>query len=61
VPEQLAAGLKSWQASATFGDGKDVVVLKLRELAPSAAAGSRTYRARFALGPKPAAASGAWA
>ena len=54
VPEQLAAGLKSWQASATFGDGKDVVVLKLRELAPSAAAGSRTYRARFALGPRPA-------
>ena len=56
VPEALAAGLKSWQAGATVGDGKAVVPLKLRELAPSATAGSRTYRARFALGPKPAGA-----
>lgn len=54
VPEALAAGLKAWQASATFGDGKEVIPLKLRELAPSAAAGSRTYRARFGLGPRPA-------
>jgi RND family efflux transporter MFP subunit len=56
VPEALAAGLKSWLASASLGDGKELIPLKLRELAPSAAAGSRTYRARFALGPSPAGA-----
>jgi RND family efflux transporter MFP subunit len=54
VPEALAAGLKDWQASATVGSNPKAITLKLRELAPSAAAGSRTFRARYALGPLPA-------
>jgi RND family efflux transporter MFP subunit len=54
VPEALASGLKDWQASATIGHKPKPIALKLRELAPSAAAGSRTFRARYALGPLPA-------
>jgi RND family efflux transporter MFP subunit len=54
VPEALAVGLKGWQASATIGNSPQAIALKLRELAPSAAAGSRTFRARYALGPLPA-------
>ena len=49
VPEALAPGLQSWAASATLGEGRTPVALRLRELAPSAAAGSRTFRARYAL------------
>lgn len=53
VPEWLVAGLKSWQASAVLGAPGDAggltpVPLKLRELAPSASAATRTSRARYA-------------
>lgn len=54
VPEPLVAGLKGWQASvmagdaATTGQGKPLP-LRLRELAPSANAATRTTRARYAL------------
>lgn len=62
VPEALVAGLKGWQASARLGhsDGSQSaqteLPLRLREVAPSAAAASRTYRARYALGALPPAA-----
>ena len=54
VPEQLLAGLKAWQASAMLGNAADPsqanpVALRLRELAPSANAATRTTRARYAL------------
>ena len=57
VPEALAPSLKDWQASARLGpvgqkhgDSKTTEVpLRLRELAPSASASTRTYRARFTI------------
>lgn len=54
VPEGLVAGLKGWQASVVPGDATDGAAatplpLRLRELAPSANAATRTTRARYAL------------
>ena len=49
LPEGLVAGLADWQAEARLGDSGPLLPLRLRELAPSAAAASRTYRARYAL------------
>lgn len=50
VPEDLAPALDHWQASARIGNGTAATLpLRLRELAPSAAPLTRTYRARFAL------------
>lgn len=50
VPESMVAALKTWQASARLGEPADAhVALRLRELAPNAAAASRTFRARYAL------------
>lgn len=58
VPESLVAGLKTWQASLVAGASADAsadasaaepVPLRLRELAPSANAATRTTRARYAL------------
>ena len=54
VPEPLVADLTSWQASALLGTPTDAsrarpVRLRLRELAPSANASTRTTQARFAL------------
>lgn len=54
VPEPLVAGLKAWQASVILGNSSEPsqakpVALRLRELAPSANAATRTTRARYAL------------
>lgn len=54
VPETLVDGLKAWQASLLLGDSMDSTAarplpLRLRELAPSANATTRTTRARYAL------------
>ena len=54
VPEPMVAGLKAWQASAILGHSAEPsqakpVALRLRELAPSANAATRTTRARYAL------------
>ncbi len=60
VPESLVTGLKAWQASVLLGGPTDApaakpvsvplpVLLRLRELAPSANAATRTSRARYAL------------
>jgi RND family efflux transporter MFP subunit len=62
LPEQLLAGLKAWQASAMLDNTADPsqanpVALRLRELAPSANAATRTTRARYALA-APAQSSG---
>lgn len=53
IPEDLVADLKNWRATAVPGSDAAVsdakpVVLRLRELAPSANPVSRTSRARFA-------------
>jgi RND family efflux transporter MFP subunit len=53
LPEALVAELTDWQASATVGNGTQAIALTLRELSPIAAAGTRTFRARYALGPLP--------
>ena len=53
VPEALAPRLKQWQASARVGEARSTTPLKLRELAPSAVTGTRTFRARYAMGPLP--------
>jgi membrane fusion protein, multidrug efflux system len=53
LPEALVAELTDWQASATVGNGTRAIALTLRELSPIAAAGTRTFRARYALGPLP--------
>jgi membrane fusion protein, multidrug efflux system len=59
VPETLVAGLKAWTASARLGQGDGTslaqteLLLRLREVAPSAAVASRTYRVRYALGSLP--------
>ncbi len=65
VPEALAPALKDWQASARLGpvvpkDGANEttdVPLRLRELAPSAAASTRTYRARYTIAAPPPGAA----
>jgi RND family efflux transporter MFP subunit len=54
VPESLVPGLKTWQASALPGPSAEPstarpLPLRLRELAPSAQAATRTTRARYAL------------
>ncbi len=54
VPESLVTGLKAWQASVLLGTSADPstaksMALRLRELAPSASAATRTTRARYAL------------
>jgi RND family efflux transporter MFP subunit len=51
IPEALAADLERWQASLRLPrrDGAVELPLRLRELAPTAANASRTYRARYAL------------
>ncbi|HYN61465.1 MAG TPA: efflux RND transporter periplasmic adaptor subunit [Rubrivivax sp.] len=54
VPESLVNGLKAWQASMVVGasaspSAAPPVPLRLRELAPSAHAATRTTRARYAL------------
>lgn len=58
IPESLATDLGQWNARAHLqrtGNTADIA-LRLRELAPSAAAQSGTYRARFTpTGPLPAA------
>jgi RND family efflux transporter MFP subunit len=53
VPEALAAGLAAWRASATVGGASQATAVTLRELAPAALAGTRTFRARYALGAAP--------
>lgn len=50
LPEELAGSARSLSASATLWDAPDSVLpLKLRELAPAAAAQTRTFRARFSI------------
>lgn len=54
VPEGLAAALRERSATVRVGDGP-AQALRLRELAPAAAAGTRSFRARYALtAPAPA-------
>jgi RND family efflux transporter MFP subunit len=55
IPEALAADLR--ERAATVRMGRDAAqALRLRELAPAAAAGTRSFRARYALtAPAPAA------
>jgi RND family efflux transporter MFP subunit len=48
VPEALAAGLRERAATVRVADGA-AQPLRLRELAPAAAAGTRSFRARYAL------------
>lgn len=54
VPEALAAGLREKAAQARIADMPDLVKLKLRELAPSASAQARTFRARYTIASAPA-------
>jgi RND family efflux transporter MFP subunit len=49
VPESLAPVLREHQAKARLGAKPVALPLKLRELAPSAAVATRTYRARYAF------------
>jgi RND family efflux transporter MFP subunit len=49
LPEGLVPGLADWRAEARLGAGGPLLPVRLREIAPSAAAASRTYRARYAL------------
>jgi RND family efflux transporter MFP subunit len=49
VPEALAAGVREKVARARIDGLPDLVNLKLRELAPSASAQARTFRARYAI------------
>ncbi|WP_157268797.1 efflux RND transporter periplasmic adaptor subunit [Azohydromonas aeria] len=54
VPEALAAGLRERAATVRLADGA-ARPLRLRELAPTAAAATRSFRARYALtAPAPA-------
>jgi RND family efflux transporter MFP subunit len=48
VPEALAAGLRERAATVRVADAA-AQPLRLRELAPAAAAGTRSFRARYAL------------
>jgi RND family efflux transporter MFP subunit len=54
VPESLAASLRTLKAAATVEGATEIAFnLKLRELSPSAATTTRTFRARYALqGPR---------
>lgn len=53
LPEELAASARALTASATLWNVPGLIVpLKLRELSPSAAAQTRTFRARFSVGDK---------
>src|SRR3989344_967624 len=54
VPEALAAGLREKAAQARIADMPDLVKLKLREMAPSASAQPRTFRARYTIASAPA-------
>jgi RND family efflux transporter MFP subunit len=47
VPEALAAGLRERAATVRVGDAA-ALPLRLRELAPAAAVGTRSFRARYA-------------
>lgn len=50
LPEEMAGSAHALAASATLWDAPDqAVALKLRELAPAAAAQTRTFRARFSI------------
>lgn len=49
VPETLAPELRGYTASAEVAGLAAPLALKLRELAPAAAAQTRTFRARYAL------------
>lgn len=50
VPESMVAELNAWTATGHLGGpGGEPVPLRLRELAPSATAATRTFRARYAL------------
>lgn len=53
VPEALAAGLREQVAQARIAGIAELVKLNLRELAPSAAAQTRTFRARYAIASPP--------
>ena len=53
VPEALAAGLREKVAQARIAGIPDLVKLRLRELAPSASAQTRTFRARYAIASPP--------
>lgn len=55
VPESLVAGLESWKANARLNEQNErLMPLRLRELAPSASAATRTFRARYVFaGPAP--------
>ncbi|MFW2357207.1 efflux RND transporter periplasmic adaptor subunit [Hydrogenophaga sp.] len=57
VPEGLAASLSEYQAEVRQGDASNTptLALHLRELAPSAAASTRTYRARYTIANAPPA------
>jgi len=57
VPESLAPSLREHQAAVKLGTGEAALKLRLRELAPSAAAQTRTYRARYAFAVPPPADS----
>lgn len=54
VPEAVAPTLREYKASAQVVGLAGSVTLKLRELAPAAAAQTRTFRARFAIVAPPA-------
>jgi RND family efflux transporter MFP subunit len=57
LPEEMARDTHTLTASATFWNVPDLAVgLKLRELAPAAAAQTRTFRARFSITDKSPAA-----
>lgn len=53
VPESLAPVLREHQAVARLSEDGAALPLKLRELAPSAAVATRTYRARYAFAAPP--------
>lgn len=52
IPESLALQLRQWQASAAApgaAEGQPGLALRLRELSPTAASTTRTFRARFGV------------
>jgi RND family efflux transporter MFP subunit len=58
VPESLASELRTFQASARTGEGRNVAIeVQLRELAPTASAATRTFRARYTITASPAVAA----
>lgn len=54
VPEALAADLRNQISQARMAGMSDLAKLNLRELAPSASAQTRTFRARYAIASPPA-------